>query len=43
MFAGKEVRVLLKGQAKESFIALKKRDDNESQSIRSKKNHLPTL
>lgn len=30
MFAGKEVRVLLKGQAKESYLELKKRDDKES-------------
>lgn len=33
MFAGKEVRVLLKGQAKESFLKLKKRNDKESQSL----------
>ena len=30
MFAGKEIRVLLKGQAKESYLELKKRDDKES-------------
>ncbi len=30
---GKEIRVLLKGQAKESYIELKKRDDKESQSL----------
>ena len=30
MFAGKEIRVLLKGQAKESYLDLKKRDDKES-------------
>jgi Txe/YoeB family toxin of Txe-Axe toxin-antitoxin module len=30
VFAGKEVRVLLKGQAKESYLELKKRDDKES-------------
>lgn len=30
MFAGKEVRVLLKGQAKESYLELKRRDDKES-------------
>ena len=30
MFAGKEVRVLLKGQAKESYLELKKREDKES-------------
>jgi len=33
VFVGKEVRILLKGQAKESFIELKKRDDKESQSL----------
>ncbi|MDP3990593.1 MAG: hypothetical protein Q8Q01_05310 [archaeon] len=33
MFVGKEVRVLLKGQAKESFLELKKRDDKESQTL----------
>jgi len=33
MFFGKEVRVWLKGQAKESFIDLKKRSDKESVSI----------
>jgi len=33
MFAGKEVRVLLKGQAQESFLTLKKRDDKEAQTI----------
>ena len=30
MFAGKEVRVFLKGQAKESFIELKKREDKDA-------------
>ena len=33
MFCGKEVRILLKGQAKESFLTLKKRDDKEAQSL----------
>jgi len=33
MFLGKEVRILLKDQAKESFLELKKRKDKESQSI----------
>ena len=33
MFCGKEVRVLLKGSAKESFIELKKKDDKESQTL----------
>jgi len=32
MFAGKEVRVLLKGQAKECFLDLKKRDSKSLQS-----------
>jgi hypothetical protein len=30
---GKEVRVLLKGQAKESFLELKKRKDKEAQTL----------
>ncbi|MDO8563449.1 MAG: hypothetical protein Q7R87_00380 [Nanoarchaeota archaeon] len=33
MFAGKEVRILLKGQARESFIALKQRTDKEAQTL----------
>ncbi len=33
MYLGKEVRVLLKGQAKESYLALKKREDKEAKSI----------
>jgi len=33
MFLGKEVRVLLKNQAKQSFIELKKRKDKESKSL----------
>ena len=33
MFFGKEVRILLKGQAKEAYIELKKRTDKESKSI----------
>lgn len=33
MFAGKEVRILLKGQAKESFLELKKRNDKEAKSL----------
>lgn len=33
MFCGKEVRIVLKGQAKESFLELKKRDDKEAQSL----------
>lgn len=33
MFAGKEVRVLLKGQAKKSYLELKKRSDKEAQSL----------
>jgi len=33
MFAGKEVRILLKGQARDSFIELKKREDKEAQSL----------
>jgi len=33
MFFGKEIRIFLKGQAKENYIALKKRNDKESRSI----------
>jgi mRNA-degrading endonuclease RelE of RelBE toxin-antitoxin system len=33
MFLGKEVRVLLVGQAKQSYLELKERNDKESQSI----------
>ena len=33
MFFGKEVRISLKGQAKESYLELKKRNDKEAQSI----------
>ena len=33
MFFGKEVRIFLKGDAKKSYLELKKRKDKESQSI----------
>ena len=33
MFLGKEVRVLLKGEAKEAYLELKKRTDKEAASI----------
>ena len=33
MYFGKEVRVFLKGEAQESYIELKKRNDKEAQSI----------
>ena len=33
MYLGKEVRILLKDQAKDSYLELKKRSDKESQSI----------
>jgi len=33
MFAGKEVRIFLKGQAKEAFIELKRRNDKESLTL----------
>ena len=33
MYLGKEVRILLKGQAKDGYLELKKRSDKESQSI----------
>ncbi|MFH1473369.1 MAG: hypothetical protein ABIE55_00590 [Candidatus Aenigmatarchaeota archaeon] len=33
MFCGKEVRIILKGQAKDSYLELKKRKDKEATSI----------
>ena len=33
MYLGKEIRILLKGQAKDSYLELKKRTDKESQTI----------
>ena len=33
MFFGKEVRVQLKGQAKEAYLELKKRSDKEAQTL----------
>ena len=33
MFLGKEVRILLKGQARESFLELKKRNDKETETL----------
>jgi len=33
MFAGKEVRVFLKGRAKEAYLELKKRTDKEAQTL----------
>lgn len=33
MFAGKEIRILLKGQGKEAYLELKKRTDKEAMSI----------
>ncbi len=33
MFLGKDVRVHLKGQAKEAYLELKKRDDKETQLL----------
>lgn len=33
MFLGKEIRILLKGKARESFLELKKRNDKEAISI----------
>jgi hypothetical protein len=35
MYLGKEVRVILKGQAKESYLELKKRNDKEAQTLLS--------
>jgi len=40
MFNGKEVRILLKGQAKESFLELKKRGDKEANSILNSLNRI---
>jgi len=33
MYFGKEIRIFLKGQAKDAYLELKKRDDKESQSL----------
>tara|TARA_Y100000310_G_C20584706_1_gene764787 strand:- start:299 stop:640 length:342 start_codon:yes stop_codon:yes gene_type:complete len=33
MFAGKEVRILLKGQAKEAYLNLKQRNDKEAKTL----------
>jgi len=33
MFAGKEVRIFLKGDAKDAYLELKKRDDKEAKTI----------
>ena len=33
MFLGKDVRIILKGQAKEAYLELKKRNDKESKTI----------
>jgi len=33
MLRGREVRILLKGQAKEAYLQLKKDDDKESKAI----------
>ena len=33
MFAGKEVRILLKGQAQEAYLTLKRKTDKEARSI----------
>lgn len=33
MFLGKEVRIILKGEAKESYIMLKQRTDKEAQTL----------
>ena len=33
MYFGKEVRIFLRGQAKDGYLELKKRSDKESQSI----------
>ncbi|NOZ80272.1 MAG: hypothetical protein GXP63_01250 [DPANN group archaeon] len=43
MYAGKEVRILLKGQAKNSYLALKKRTDKESQSILNSIERIKTI
>lgn len=43
MFAGKEVRVLLKGQAKESYLELQQRTDKESQMIFKSIEHLTAI
>ena len=43
LFTGKEVRVLLKGQAKNSYLELKKRDNKESQILLKSINRVITI
>ena len=43
MFLGKEVKVFLKGQAKESYIELKKKEDKESKTILSSFNRIKNI
>ena len=33
MYLGKEVKVILKGQAKESYLNLKERDDKDARTL----------
>ena len=43
MFFGKEVRVILKGQGKEAYLELKKREDKEAKSILDSFNRIKEL
>lgn len=43
MFLGKEVRILLKGQAKESYIELKKKQNKESKTILNSFKRIKTI
>lgn len=43
MFAGKDVRVILKDQAEEAYLELKKRTDKEAQSILNSINRIKEI
>ena len=43
MFFGKEVRILLKDKAKESYLELKKRNDGEAKSILTSIERIQTI
>ncbi len=43
MYFGKEVRILLKDQARDSYLELKKRTDKESQSILNSIERIKTI
>jgi len=43
MFLNKEVRVILKGQAKEAYLELKKRDDQEARALLNSFNRIKEI